>query len=243
VTVPFPVGDDWLTVATAVLLLTAVHAQFEPFAVTAMLPMMPAPDPNGLPRFDVSVVILQASGCCVIVKGRPPMVSVPVRLTVVELASAVNVRGPLAVPEAPDVIETQLGPGTVMYPHPPGPPTVTVTDPVPPAASMVVLAELRATVQFAAGWLTVRVWPAIVAVEIRGAVPPFGCIVIVICPVPVPPAEAVRPFVRLVAVHVHDGSDEDALTLICAVPPPAGALTVDGTIPNEQPAGANCAIE
>jgi len=95
-------------------LLAAVHAQFAPLAVMPIDPVAPL-GPYGDPSEVVSTVTLHASGSCVMTKDCPPIVSVPVRDTVVGFAAAEYTRLPVGpAPDAPDVTVIQFGPVTVL---------------------------------------------------------------------------------------------------------------------------------
>ena len=111
--VPLPLPDVADSVAHGTL-LEAVHAQFAPLAVMPIDPVAPA-GPYGEPSDVVSTVTLQANGSCVITKDCPPIVSVPVRDTVVGFAATEYTRLPVGpAPVAPDVTVIQLGPVTVL---------------------------------------------------------------------------------------------------------------------------------
>lgn len=111
--VPLPVPDVGATVAH-VLPLEVDHEQFGPFAIIPTVPT-PPPTANGLPSREESTVTLHGVGSWLIVKGWPPIFSVPLRGSVVELAAMVNdsATGPGPLPEAPEVGVIQFGPGTV----------------------------------------------------------------------------------------------------------------------------------
>ena len=139
------------------------------------------------------------------------------------------------MPDAPEVAEIQLGPRTVSYPQPAG--VVTVTVPPPPEAPRAAEELPSITEQFALACVTVRVWPAMVAVRLCGEGELFAGRVTVTCPLPVPEAgEGLRP------VALQAQVEADAVTLICAVPPDAVAERRAGLMAYEQVDGANCVM-
>src|SRR5688572_22682390 len=64
----------------------AFHWQLLPLVAIRSVPL-PAAGPTGVPSDDVSMVTLHASGSWLMTNGCPPMVSVPERGAVVELAA------------------------------------------------------------------------------------------------------------------------------------------------------------
>ena len=85
--VPAPVPSDGETAAQGAPLL-ASHEQPAELTEIATEPVPPAL-PKGLPSDEVSRLTVQANPCCVMARGVPPIVSVPVRVTLVELAFTV----------------------------------------------------------------------------------------------------------------------------------------------------------
>ena len=110
-TLPLPVPEVFDKAAQEAS-LDAIQEQLDPFAVIDMDPAPPE-EPYGLPLPEASTVTLQGSAASSVTNGRPPIMSVPVRGTVVEFGSTVKVRVPEPVPEPPEVTVIQLGPGTV----------------------------------------------------------------------------------------------------------------------------------
>jgi uncharacterized protein YhhL (DUF1145 family) len=92
-------------------------------------------------------------------------------------------------------------------------------------------------VQFAPGWVTVKLRPAIVSVAVRAAVVVFAAAVKVTVPLPVPfdPAVTVTQLAPLVAVHAHPVV---VVTATLPVPPAAANAWFDAEMLNAQPAAA-----
>jgi hypothetical protein len=133
----------------------------------------------------------------------PAMVSVPVREAPM-FATTLNPAVPLPVPVAPDVTRSH---GTLLLAvHAHALVVVTVTVPVPPVAGTFWLVGLIEYVHGAtnAAWLTVNVWPAMVAVPVRAA-PVLAATLISTEPFPVPDAPDVTVIhgTPLAAVHAH----------------------------------------
>lgn len=122
---PLPIPDSPLATVIQALLLTAVQGQ-STAAVTVPLPIPPGAGNDWLVGDTVAEHALPA---CVTVNVAPAMVSVPVRVAPVLLATA-NVTAPFPVLEAPLVTVIQLTLLTAVHEHQSA--AVTVVVPVPP---------------------------------------------------------------------------------------------------------------
>jgi hypothetical protein len=134
----------------------------------------------------------------------PATVSVPARDVGSVLAATENCTVPLPVPDAPAVTDSQET--LAVADHVQLVPAVTSTEPVEldaPADCEVADKEYVHGVDDTPDWLTVNVWPAIVAVPVRAADDPFAATVIWTAPSPAPlaPAVIVSHGAWLVAVH------------------------------------------
>ena len=147
----------------------------------------------------------------------PATVSVPARGVWSVLAATENCTVPLPVPDAPAVIDSH---GTLaVADHAQPVSVVTSTEPVvldAPTDCEPADRENVHAVDDTPDWLTVNVWPAIVAVPVRAADDPFAATLIWTAPSPAPPAPAliVSHGAWLVAVH--------------AQPPPASTVSETG---------------
>ena len=144
------------------------------------------------------------------------MVNVPVRATPV-LAAMEKFTLPAPLPLAPDVIVSHVALLDALHEHPLPADTATGV-PVPPAAPIDCDVGLIEYEHAVAAWLTVKVWPPIVAVPVR-AVPVLAAAFNVTVPLPLPlePAVTVIQVALLVVVHVHPVA-ADTATLIPAAP-------------------------
>src|SRR6478735_11150265 len=176
VTVPLPLPLLPDEIVSQEALLLAVHAQPAP-AETLTFAGPPAAgmvSPEG-PRPKVQLA------AWVTVPLWPAIVSMPVRGPP---GAALNWTVPLPVPVAPAVMDSHAALLLAVHAQPAAP--VTVTLPVPPCAGTLPDVGSIANVQLAP-WVTVKVWPAIVSVPVRG--PPAAALNRTV-PVPVPLAPA-----------------------------------------------------
>ena len=158
VTVPLPLPLLPDEIVSQGALLLAVHAQPAP-AETLTFADPPAAgmvSPDG-PRPKLQLA------AWVTVTLWPAIVSMPVRGPP---AAALNWTVPLPVPVAPEVMDSHGALLLAVHAQPAAP--VTVTLPVPPCAGTLADVGSIANVQLAA-WVTVKVWPAIVSVPVRGS--------------------------------------------------------------------------
>lgn len=146
------------------------------------------------------------------------MVSVPVRALPV-FAAAVNATIPLPFPLAPDVIVSHVSDDVAVHAQPVA--IVTFVEPLPPADVIEVLVGLIDDAHDPA-WMTVKVWPAMVAVPVRdGPVLADALIVTEPLPEPVPTPATASQATLLAAVHEHAGSETWTATVVV---PPAGVI-------------------
>ena len=115
----------------------------------------------------------------------PPTVIVPVRGLVAGFAAILNVTVPLPDPLAPPVIVIQLTLLDVVQAQPV--PAVIENDPLPPAAGAESDAgDIAYEHEVEAGCVIDTIWPAIMIVPVRDAVPVFGATPNVTDPLPDP---------------------------------------------------------
>ena len=153
----------------------------------------------------------------------PATVSVPARGVWSVLAATENCTVPLPVPDAPAVIDSH---GTLaVADHAQPVPVVTSTEPVvldAPTDCELADREYVHGVDDTPDWVTVNVWPAIVAVPVRAAEDPLAATVIPTAPSPAPlaPAVIVSHGAWLVAVH----SQPPPASTVSETGPPAAAI-------------------
>jgi len=222
VTWPLPVPLAALLMVIHGTSLDAVHAQLWLEAVTSTdLSAFGAPMESALSD---SVIEHVGGGAAawVTVNVRPPTVNVPVRGVVSLLAATENCTVPLPVPEAPAVIDSH---GTLaVAAHAQPVPANRFTDPV--ALDALTDCEL-ADREYVHGvddtpdCVTIKVWPAIVAVPVRAAEDPFAAAVIPTIPSPAPLAPAVIVSQEALVVAVH--SQPSPACTVSEMGPPAAA--------------------
>jgi hypothetical protein len=189
---PVPLAPD--VIVSHGTLLVAVHGQ-RSVAVTVTGP--PGPPPAASVRLVGLIAYVQAT--CEMVKVCPAIVRVPFRGAAVVLGVPLNSTEPVPVPLAPDVTVSHVA--VLVAVHGQDAEVVTVTAlPAPPPAATAWLVGLIAYVQ--AICETVKVWPAIASVPLRGAV------VLSVAlnsteplPIPLAPDVIVSHGTLLVAVH------------------------------------------
>jgi hypothetical protein len=147
------------------------------------------------------------------------MISVPVR-ALPAFAAAVNATMPLPSPLAPDVIVSHVSDDVAVHAQPVA--IVTFVEPLPPADVIEALVGLMDDAHDPS-WVTVKVWPAMVAVPVRdGPVLADALIVTEPLPDPVPTPTTASHATLLAAVHEHAGSATWTATVV--VPP---AVVID----------------
>jgi hypothetical protein len=157
--VPFPVPLAPDVTVIQLTPLDAVHVQ--PAAVVTVIAWLP-------PRALIATVVGETRNAqppgWLIVKVWSAIVNTPDRPLDV-LAATVKLTVPLPVPLAPCVIVTHDAVLAAVHAQPA--PAVTVTLPEPPPAAILVLCGAMAKLQ-PLPWFTVKVWPPIVSVPVRG---------------------------------------------------------------------------
>ena len=135
------------------------------------------------------------------------------------MADTLNMTVPLPLPLAPLVIVSQLvSLLTAVHAHPFG--TVTLVEPVPPAAPTVWLVGVRVKVQAAAACETVNVCEAIVTVPVRADAFGFAATLKLAEPLPLPLAPLVT-VIQLSLLVADHGQPPGDVTLVEPVPPAA----------------------
>jgi len=151
----------------------------------------------------------------------PATVRVPARDVASVFAATENCTVPLPVPDAPAVTDSQET--LAVADHVQLAPVVTFTEPVvldAPTDCEVADREYVQDVGDTPDWLTVNVWPPIVAVPVRAADDPFAATAMSTTPSPAPlaPAVIVSHGAWLVAAH---SQPPPACTVVETDPPPA----------------------
>ena len=221
-TVPLPVPEAPAVIDSHGTSTVAAHAQLWLEAVTSTeLSTVCAPMERALTD---SVIEHVGGGAAawVTVNVRPPTVNVPVRGVVSLLAATENCTVPLPVPEAPAVIDSH---GTLaVAAHAQPVPVNRFTDPVVlDALTDCELADREYVhgVDDTPDCVTIKVWPAIVAVPVRAAEDPFAAAVIPTIPSPAPLAPAVIVSQEALVVAVH--SQPSPASTVSEMGPPAAA--------------------
>ena len=168
----------------------------------------------------------------------PPMVAVPVRLVPAVLAATLRPTVPLPVPEAPEVTAIHDALLVAVRAQPLVP--LTDTDTGPPAAPTLWLdGDSENAPHAAADWVTVKVFPPMVAVPVRLVPAALAPTLRPTVPLPVPEAPEVTAIhaALLVAVRAQPlvpptDTDTD--------PPAAPTLWLDGDSENAPHAAAAC---
>jgi hypothetical protein len=207
----------------------AADVQLHPdWVVSVIVPIVPAA--GAVIRMGLAENVQGARGSLT-TKVWPAIVSVAVRGVTPVFASAENETVPVPVTgDALDIV-THDAPLAAVQEH--SGVVVTVTEPLPPAAVSVALAESSAYAQGAPDWLTVKDEPAIVSVPVRGATLSLAATANVTAPGPDPgdPDVIVIQAASLVAVHAHPA----ATVTVLLPPPPAAATDCDaGEMPGAQ---------
>jgi hypothetical protein len=220
VTVPLPEPLPPLAIDSQVALLVAVHAQ----PVATVTPTEPLPPVATMLCVDGDSATVHDTPNCVTVTVCPPTVTVALRDDVDVLAVAVTVTVPLPDPLPPLVIDSHVALLVAVHAQPVA--TVTVTVPLPPAATMFEPDD-SATVHATPDCVTVTVCPATVTVALREDVDVLAAAVTVTVPLPepVPPLPIVSHVALLVAVHAQPDA---TVTPTEPLPPAATMFCVDG---------------
>ena len=137
------------------------------------------------------------------VKVAPAIVSVPLRVSVVVFVATVKPTAPVPRPLAPDVTLSHVA--LLAAVHAQLISAVTLTLPVPPAATIDWLVGLIAYEHTAASWLTVTVAPAIVNVPVRASAVVFDATLKPTVPLSLPlaPDVTLNHVALLAAVHAQ----------------------------------------
>jgi hypothetical protein len=231
-TVPFPDPLAPEVMVSQLALLEAVHAHPAPL-VTSTLPLPPDADT------DVLVGEIEKSHPLpwLTVKVWPATVSVPERAPP-SVDAVVNRTVPLPLPLAPDVTvihETLL---VAVQPQPAG--DVTSVLPVPPLDAMFVAVEEMENEQ-PPPWLTVNVWPPMVAVPVREPELVAATVSLTVpSPEPLAPDATEIQLAPLVAVQEQPAP---AVTVTVISPPAASTCCDCGEIAIEQPADCEIVID
>jgi hypothetical protein len=166
---------------------------------------------------------------CVTANVRPAIVSVPLREIVLVFAATLNPAGPLPLPLG---LVTVIQGALLVAVQPQPVVVVTVVDPVPPAAATVRLVGEIVKVHVWAGWVTVKVRPAIDSIVLRCVVPVLGATLKLTEPEPVPLASMIVTHdAPLVAVH---GQVVPVVSVVDPVPPAAATVRLVGARAKEQ---------
>jgi hypothetical protein len=222
VTVPSPLPLAGLTVIQAAEL---VAVQPHPVAAVTVTEEV---SPAAAGEIAIGEIAkLQGAAACVTVTVWPAIVTVPARAVVAVFAATATATVPLPLPLA-GLTVIQAAELAAVQAHPPG--AVTVTDEVlPAAAGETAVGEIAKLHAGAAACVTVRVWPAIVAVPVRLVVAVLATTVTATVPFPPPLAGlTVIQLAPLAAVQLHPAA---AVTPTDEVPPAAAGETVVGEIP------------
>jgi hypothetical protein len=218
---PPPVPAAPAVIVSHALFEAAVHPQVGP-VLTVTLPEPPAASmfrPGG------ASANVHGTACCVTISVCPPMTTVPLRAAA-SFAATENLTTPFPVPEAPSVMVIQEFCVAAVHAQPA--PAVSAVEPVPPVAGKSSDAGEIENVHGAGLWVTVNVWPAIVAVPLRAA-PAFAAMFRVTAPPPVPDALPAKVIHEALLADVQ-AQDAPADTVTVELPPSAGTAAVAGLI-------------
>lgn len=166
---------------------------------------------------------MQSAAAWVMVKGCPAMVSVETRWVALGLACVVKLTVPLPVPDAPEGMETQASGAVTAQAHA-APFVRMLKDPAPPVAATLAEGAESENVHPAAACVMVKVCPAKLSVDRRGAALGLACVVKLIVPLPAPEVPEVTETQASgpVAVQEHPPG---AVTVTEPGPPAAATLT------------------
>jgi hypothetical protein len=163
---------------------------------------------------------VHGAAACVMVRSRPPIAMVPVRVVPAGLAATRYVTVPLPEPEAPVSTVIQEAPETAVHPHPDA--TVTSTLPSAPAAAMFWVVGLNTASHAAPACVMTKDWPAIVSVVDRELLVVFAATLYPMVPLPVP-VVGVLNVIHAAVFWVLQKQPSPEVTAI--VPVPAAAFT------------------
>jgi hypothetical protein len=162
------------------------------------------------------------------------MVTVPIRCVALVFAATTTLTVPSPVPAPLDPRVNQALLLVVLQAH--VLPAVTATATVSPAAGVARVVGVIAYVQVGTpACVTLSVWPAMVTVPVRCAVPVFAATTTSTLPLPVLPDPTLNHAALLVVLHAHV---LPAVTVTATDSPAAGDVRLVGEIPNVQGAPA-----
>lgn len=142
------------------------------------------------------------------------------------VGAAFTLTVPLPLPLAPEVMESQEVWLSAVHAHPA--PAVTFTLALPPADPIESVSGATANVQ-PGDWVTVKVWPAMVAVPVRVG-PVVGATVTPTLPLPLPPPDGAVREIQLALLAAVQGQPGPAVTVTDVDPPLLPAAYVAGLI-------------
>jgi hypothetical protein len=210
-------------------LLEATQLHPAPLAEIVTVPP-PAPEPST--RLLELRLKLHGTPACVTWNVCPPISAEAVLDTVVEFGATASVTVPLPLGGGAGAeSEIQDGPVSVLHPHRAG--AVIPTDTCPPAEETDVPGSESEYVQLAPAWFTACVWPFTLIAPDRLPGFALACTENASGPDPMPEPLAIWIHESAV-VAFHGQAADDAFTVACPEPPPAGTADAAGDIVKAQ---------